>query len=303
MLKGIDVSEHNGKIDFAKVKNSGISFVILRLGWIGNKENHTLDKKFLQNYKNAKANGLSIGLYVFNYCTSENSVKSGANWVIKQIINNNLQINKPVFLDMEDDTNQSPLLHTYGKNKLTNISKMFCDTLQLNNIPAGIYANLNWFRNYLDINILKEYKIWLAQWGNSYSKDFKVDLWQYSNNGKVNGINGNVDMNYCLNCKENSSTITGQLSIEEVANAVIRGEFGNGEERKTLLTNAGYNYNEVQAKVNELMGVSSVTYKIKSGDTLSEIAQKFGTTVSKLAQLNNIKNVNLIYAGQTIKIR
>ena len=72
---------------------------------------------------------------------------------------------------------------------------------------------------------------------------------------------------------------------------------------KTRLKNAGYNYNEVQAKVNELMGVSSVTYKIKSGDTLSGIAQKFGTTVSKLAQLNNIKNVNLIYAGQTLKIR
>ena len=213
MLKGIDVSEHNANIDFAKVKESGINFVIIRIGWIGNKENHTLDKKFLQNYKNAKANGLSIGLYVFNYCTSESAVKSGANWVIRQMINNNIQINKPVFLDMEDDTNQTPLLHTYGKNKLTNISKMFCDTLELNKIPAGIYANLNWFKNYLDINILKEYKIWLAQWGNTYSKDFKVDLWQYADNGKVNGINGNVDMNYCLNCKEvNQEEITGQVS-------------------------------------------------------------------------------------------
>lgn len=212
MLKGIDVSEHNANIDFAKVKESGINFVIIRIGWIGNKENHTLDKKFLQNYKNAKANGLSIGLYVFNYCTSESAVKSGANWVIRQMINNNIQINKPVFLDMEDDANQTPLLHTYGKNKLTNISKMFCDTLELNKIPAGIYANLNWFKNYLDINILKEYKIWLAQWGNNYSKDFKVDLWQYADNGAVNGINGNVDMNYCINCNDVSQETTGQVA-------------------------------------------------------------------------------------------
>lgn len=294
MLKGIDVSEHNGTIDFAKVKNSGLNFVIIRIGWIGNKENHTLDKKFIENYNNAKANGLKVGFYVYSYVENETAMLSAINWVRTQISGKIREY--PIFLDVEDAQ-----ISKLSKDEQTKLCKYFCDNFE----NSGVYANLDWFKNKLNVNELLNYKIWLAQWtnANTHSANFKVDLWQYTSKGKVDGINSNVDMNYCLNCEENSSTVTGQLSIEEVANAVIRGEFGNGEERKTLLANAGYNYNEVQAKVNELMGVSNVTYKVKSGDTLSEIAQKFGTTVTKLAELNNIKNVNLIYVGQTLKIR
>lgn len=294
MLKGIDVSEHNGKIDFAKVKNAGINFVIIRIGWIGNKENHTLDKKFIENYNNAKACGLKVGFYVYSYVENETAMLSAINWIKNQILGKTREL--PIFLDVEDKQ-----ISGLSKELQTNLCKYFCDNFE----NSGVYANLDWFKNKLNVNDLTNYKIWLAQWtsAENHSADFKVDLWQYSSKGKVDGISGNVDMNYCLNCEENSEQMTGQMSLTDVANAVIRGDFGNGEERKTKLANAGYNYNEVQAKVNEIMGVSSVTYKIKSGDTLSGIAQKFGTTVSKLAQLNNIKNVNLIYAGQTLKIR
>lgn len=296
MKIGIDLSEHNGNVDFTKVKNSGIEFVILRVGWIGNKENHTLDKKFIENYNNAKANGLKVGFYVYSYVENENAMLSAINWVKNQISGKTHEY--PIFLDIEDAQ-----ISNLSKEVQTNLCKYFCDNFE----NSGVYANLDWFKNKLNVSELTNYKIWLAQWtsASSHSADFKVDLWQYTSKGKVDGINSNVDMNYCLNCENNEggSNITGQMSITEVARAVIRGEFGNGEERKTRLTNAGYNYNEVQAKVNELMGVSSVTYKIKSGDTLSGIAKKYNTTVSKLAQLNNIKNVNLIYAGQTIKIR
>lgn len=294
MKKGIDISEHNGSIDFTKVKNSGIEFVIIRVGWIGNKENHTLDKKFIKNYNNAKACGLKVGFYVYSYVENETAMLSAINWIRKQISGKIREY--PIFLDVEDAQ-----ISKLSKDEQTKLCKYFCDNFE----NSGIYANLDWFKNKLNVNELLNYKIWLAQWTNaeSHSANFKVDLWQYTSKGKVDGINSNVDMNYCLNCEENSSTITGQLSIEEVAQAVIRGEFGNGQERKQRLESCGYNYNEVQAKVNELMGVSSVTYKVKSGDTLSGIAQKFGTTVSKLAKLNNIKNVNLIYAGQTLKIR
>lgn len=99
--------------------------------------------------------------------------------------------------------------------------------------------------------------------------------------------------------------VTTKLSIEEVAKKVIAGEYGNGEERKQKLENEGYNYNEVQNKVNELMGVvaNPTTYIVKSGDTLSEIALKCNTTVDTLVKLNNIKNKNLIYVGQVLKIR
>lgn len=294
MLKGIDVSEHNGTIDFSKVKKAGINFVIIRIGWIGNKENHTLDKKFIENYNNAKACGLKVGFYVYSYVENETAMLSAINWIKNQISGKTREY--PIFLDVEDKQ-----ISGLSKELQTNLCKYFCDNFE----NSGVYANLDWFKNKLTVNELTNRKIWLAQWTNAsmHSADFKVDLWQYSNKGSVNGISGRVDMNYCLNCEENTEQITGQLSLLDVANAVIRGEYGNGQERKQRLENSGYNYNEVQAKVNELMGYSSVTYKVKSGDTLSEIAQKFGTTVSKLASLNNIKNVNLIYAGQTLKIR
>lgn len=302
MKKGIDVSEHNGKIDWETVKNSGIEFVIIRLGWIGNKNNHTLDKKFLEYYNGAKSVGLKIGLYVFNYCNRINTVKSGAEWTINQIKNYNIELDKPIFIDMEDDTKQSPLLHTYGKDTLTNVAKEFCSYLEQNGKTAGVYANLDWFTNYLDINTLLAYKIWLAQWGNDYSKNFRVDMWQYTSDGNIEGINGRVDLNYCLNCEDNGN-ITGLLSLDEIAKKVIKGDYGNGEERKQKLTNAGYNYNEVQNKVNEILKATSVNYTVKSGDTLSEIALKYNTTVDNLVKLNNIKNKNLIYVGQVLKIK
>ena len=117
---------------------------------------------------------------------------------------------------MEDDTNQTPLLHTYGKDTLTNIAKSFCNEIELNGFISGIYANLDWFTNYLDVTRLTDYKIWLAEWGNDYSKLFKVDMWQYTSDGSIDGINGRVDMNYCLNCdNKNVEDITGEQEGSE----------------------------------------------------------------------------------------
>lgn len=343
MKLGIDISEHNGSIDFTKVKNSGVEFVIIRVGWIGNKENHTIDKKFEEYYNKAKANGLKVGFYVYSYVENEIAMNSAINWVRSKIAGKIREY--PIFLDVEDSQ-----IANLSKEAQTNLCKQFCNSFG----NSGVYANLDWFKNKLNVNELTNYKIWLAQWtsNENHSANFKVDLWQYTSDGSVAGIAGRVDMNRCLNCDENTSTITGQLSIDEIANAVIRGEFGNGEDRKNRLAQAGYNYNEVQAKVNEILGNSNkmslndvanavirgdfgngeerktklenagynyeevqakvneilgtsdpVSYIVKSGDTLSEIAEKFETTVSKLAELNNIKNVNLIYVGQNLKIR
>ena len=77
---GIDVSEHNGTINWDKVK---VDFAILRLGWIGNTNNHTLDKQFEKNYKECKRLKIPVGVYVYNYCNSEKTVKSGANWTLE----------------------------------------------------------------------------------------------------------------------------------------------------------------------------------------------------------------------------
>lgn len=104
-MKGIDVSENNGYIDFEKVKNNGVDFVIIRIGWIGNKENHTMDKYFESYYQKAKEAGLKIGFYVYSYCKSIDTIKSGSEWVLNQLILRNIKnFEMPLFIDMEDNT-------------------------------------------------------------------------------------------------------------------------------------------------------------------------------------------------------
>lgn len=294
MLKGIDISEHNGKIDFSKVKESGIDFVIIRIGWIGNRNNHTVDVNFEEYYKNARANNLKIGFYVYSYVENLNAMENAILWVKERIKNKTNEY--PIFLDLEDEQ-----IANLDKNLQTNLCHLFCKSFE----NSGVYASLDWFKNKLNVNELTNYKIWLAQWtsASNHSANFKVDLWQYTSKGKVNGINGNVDMNNCLNCdNSNTEEITGQKSIEEIANEVIQGLWGNGEERKQKLQNAGYNYTDIQNIVNQKVN-TSVYYTVKSGDNLTNIAKKYNTTVNSLVSLNNISNPNLIYVGQKLKIR
>lgn len=229
MLKGIDVSQHNGKIDFAKVKQDGINFVIIRIGWIGNKENHSIDTYFEENYKKAKANGLKIGFYVYSYVENETAMLSAINWVKKQISGKSYEY--PIFLDVEDKQ-----IANLSKEMQTNLCKYFCDNFS----NSGVYANLDWFNNKLNVNELLNYKIWLAQWtnANTHSAKFKVDLWQYADNGNVNGINGRVDMNYCLNCdNSNSEEITGENGSDEKVRVYQNGSTVENVYSDTNLTN------------------------------------------------------------------
>lgn len=180
-MKGVDISEHNGNIDFQKVKNSGVNFVIIRIGWIGNKNNHTVDKKFEEYYRQARAVGLKIGFYVYSYCNSVLSMESGVRWTMSKLIDKSYSM--PVFIDMEDSS-----ISNLGKTNLTSQVLSFCDYVESMGVKAGVYANKDWFTNKLDINQLVQYKIWLAEWRNSenHTATFKVDLWQYSSNGSIN---------------------------------------------------------------------------------------------------------------------
>ena len=223
-MKGIDVSEANGNIDFNKVKKNGNDFVIIRVGWIGNKENHTLDKYFNQNYVNAKNAGLKIGFYVYNYSKSTEAIKSGANWVLNNIKDKTFDY--PVFIDMED----SSLLVCKNLNLLC---IEFCNIINLNGFKSGIYANLDWFRNKLNINELLNYKIWLAEWNRkeNHTANFKVDMWQYSSKGKIDGIVGNVDLNKCLNCVANEEEIIGNNENKGGFEVKV---YQNGSTRETV---------------------------------------------------------------------
>ena len=345
MLKGCDVSSHNGDINWGKVK-SQIDFAIIRLGYGDNVERQD-DSYFINNVNGCINNNIPFGVYIYSYALNlggSESIQSEVDHTKKMLS----KISKKpfcVYIDMEDDSTIK-----LGKTMLTNFALEFCKQIKNAGYRAGVYANENWFRNYLQVSTIASYgySIWCAKYSsNKPNITSNYDIWQYSSTGRINGINGNVDMNNMYNNiigiqPTNEKTIdelakeviagkygngevrkkalgdkynqvqerVNQLlkqpkkSVEEIAKEVIAGKWGNGNDRKNRLTNAGYNYNEVQNKVNSLLGSNNkVYYTIKSGDNLSSIAKKYGTSVNQLVQWNNIKNPNLIYPNQKIRVK
>lgn len=264
---GIDVSQHQGKINWDVVKGN-IDFAILRLGWIGNKENHTLDTQFERNYKECTRLGIPVGVYVYCYSSSEAAAKSGANWAIKKLSGKKLQL--PVYIDMEDNS-----IAGLGKETLTNICIAFNGVIEAAGLWAGVYANANWFNNYLIKDTIKrKYTTWIAHYTSGNSKYAgEYDVWQNSSSGKINGIVGNVDTNYMYRD--------------------LPGEIGN----KTTVQEDNKPVEIVENNVQNY-----TTYTVKSGDTLSGIAVKYNTTYQKIAADNNIADPNKIYPGQVLKI-
>lgn len=302
-MKGIDVSAYQGDIDWRKVKEVGYQFVIIRLGYGDNILSQD-DKKLQYNLTKCMEYNIPYAFYLVSYAknfTGKESVDSEIEHT-KRLI----QGTKPfgIFYDMEIENTIS-----LGKETLTNFAITYCDYFKNKGYNVGIYANKNWFTNYLDYDKLKKqnYKIWLAHYGIE-KPSLECDIWQYSDKGNVDGINTNTtDLNIMysdLISSNEGQSLSNLKSVSEIAQEVIEGKWGNGEERKNKLISAGYNYNDVQSKVNELLGsnTSNVTYTVKSGDTLSAIASKYGTSYQKLAEYNNISNPNIISVGQVIKI-
>ena len=301
-MKGIDVSSYQGTINWKKVKESGYQYAILRLG-IGDDITSQDDKRLKENIKGCQENDIPYGYYLVSYAKN----LSGDESVDREIEHTKRLIEgtKPfgIFYDMEVENTIY-----LGKEALTNFAIKYCDYFKNLGYQVGVYANKNWFTNYLDYNKLKSkgYKIWLAHYGVD-KPGLECDIWQYSDKGNVEGINTNstdLDIMYSnLIVSNQESNLSNLKSLEEVVQEVVNGVWGNGEDRKSRLTDAGYNYNEVQEKVNSILTSNSiVTYTVKSGDTLSSIASKYNTTYQKLAQYNNITNPNIINIGQVIKI-
>lgn len=184
-IKCIDVSEWQGNVDFSKVKKAGIDYVILRAGF--GREATQIDSEFLENYKKAKAAGLKVGAYWYSYATDTADAVKEATACLQVIKGKSFEL--PVFYDMEDSTQTS-----LGKATLTKMAKAFLEEIKKAGFSTGIYANANWFSNYLDFDgLYKDYYVWLAQYNDV--AEFKCDIWQYTSSGKVNGVSGNVDMN------------------------------------------------------------------------------------------------------------
>lgn len=185
----VDVSEFQQNIDFNKMKNDGIKAVIIRAGY--GRESSQKDSMFESHYRNAKAAGLKIGVYWYSYADSAGDAEKEAKACLECI--NNKSLDMPIYYDLEDYS-----MVKLGKTKLTAIAERFCETIKKSNYRAGVYANLNWFNNYLDYDKLKKkYSIWLAQY-NSVN-ELSCDIWQNSSTGRVSGYGKNIDTNIIFN--------------------------------------------------------------------------------------------------------
>lgn len=185
----VDVSEWQQNVDYNKLKRSGINAVIIRAGY--GREVSQKDNMFESHFRNAKNANLKIGVYWYSYADSVSDAEKEAKACLECI--KNKSIDMPIYYDLEDNSQIG-----LGKVRLTEIAERFCETVKKSGYKAGVYANLNWFNNYLDYNKLKaNYSIWLAQYNDK--AELACDIWQNSSTGKVSGYGGNIDTNVIYN--------------------------------------------------------------------------------------------------------
>ncbi|GMB10621.1 MAG: glycosyl hydrolase family 25 [Candidatus Improbicoccus devescovinae] len=263
MYNGIDVSKWQGDINWTKVKNAGIEFVIIRDGW-GKSSPTQVDKKFKDNYKNAKSLDIPVGVYHYSYADSVSDARQEALFCLDNI--SGMQLEYPVCFDIED-----PEMYALSTELRTEICRAFCSEIENHGYYAMIYCNYDWYVNRLQGALLaQKYDIWLAQWSGN-TPLAPCGIWQHSESGKIDGINSNVDLDIAY---KNYPSI--------IKESGLNGFSSSGSETKPTYFN----------------------YTVKSGDNLWSIAQVFlktGSNYVKIKQLNNL-TTDVIYPGQILKI-
>lgn len=187
-LKGIDVSEHQGIIDWTKVAKAGIDFAIIRAGY--GRELSQKDKYFEQNYASAKAAGIKVGAYWYSYADSVTKGEQEAKTCLKVLEGKNFEL--PIFFDQEYE---KKILALSTKTR-TDIALKFLETVKATGRKVGLYSSTNFITTKLQANRLTAYPLWIAEYGSKLNYTGKVWAWQYSSTGRVNGIKGNVDCNH-----------------------------------------------------------------------------------------------------------
>ena len=240
-MKVIDVSHHNGKIDWNKVAHSDIRGAVIRAGY--GKGN--IDRTFHQNIEGAiTANIPWIGLYWFSYAYTAGMARQEAEYLHRIAYTYKPYLYLGVYFDWEYDSMKYAKQHTQYINKqvITDMVKQFCNMTQQLGYISGYYLNEDYKKNWIDTNELTGLRQWYARYS-SKAKPTGAYMHQYTSTGRVQGINGNVDI----------SKILAPLPIDLIALEVLDGKWGNGVTRKNKLESAGYNYREVQDMVNLLI--------------------------------------------------
>lgn len=305
-MYGIDISEHNGNIDLSPYKGQ---FVIIRVGY----GNFTLDKKFTRNVSECKRLGIPFGVYHYSYALNKDGAKREAAAVIKAIEPYRNDIKCGVWFDMEDaDGYKRKHGVTINHANIAPMCYEFAKAVEDAGYYSGIYTATSWL-GYIAPEC-NRFDKWVANWGTNNGQ-LQSDTSKY---GTIHQYTSKpLDKNimyadigrYDMSKKNKQPQPQPQpqptkKSNEEIANEVLAGKWGNGTDRKNRLTAAGYDYTAVQSTVNSMAaGQAAVYYTVQSGDTLSGIAARYGTSYQRIQALNGIADPNKIYKGQKLRVK
>lgn len=221
MKKGIDVSHHQGSIDWSVVK-SQIDFAIIRCGY-GDNITQQDDRKFETNFTECEKLGIPKGIYIYSYARNTAQAKSEAQHVLRLL--NGRYIELPIFLDLEEPANEK--LH---KPTLSSIYSTFEYLITKAGYRCGVYANKYWLESILPQDVANTDYVWLAQYSNQPTYRGEYGIWQYTSKGRIKGITSNVDLNNLYNdnwiilntnCKPTAPTAPKE---EAIYHTVVKGD-------------------------------------------------------------------------------
>lgn len=309
MLKVIDVSEFQGTIDWNEAKGN-MDGVIIRCGYGDNIVSQD-DSQYERNARECTRLGIPFGVYLYSYATTNEQAESEARHVLR--LADGFKLRFPVYYDLEDEGT----VGSCTNGEIAGFVKTFADLIEGAGYWCGVYADLSWFENRLNSPFYDRYTKWVAEYAKNLT--YKgADMWQYTPDGRIPGIDTTVDLNQCY--RDFPSLIQGGTQTETPAPKLEGYQIyivQKGDTLSGIASRFGTTYQEL-ARINGLgnpnliyagqrlkvpdTGGSQIVYTVQPGDTLSGIAQNYGVSVSALAALNGIANPNLIYAGERLMI-
>ena len=195
---GIDVSSHQGQIDWAQVRDAGVEFAIIRVGYRGYTDGLLYeDTMYYQNIEGALAAGLDVGVYFFSQATSTFEAREEAQFVLDRL--GGYEIRYPVFFDWEGIAPSEGGARTdeVDGEMMTRCAIAFCDSLEVQGFTAGVYFNQSYGYNSFSLRQMTDYEFWLAEYNDQQDFLYEVQLWQYSCEATLPGIETTVDLNLC----------------------------------------------------------------------------------------------------------
>ena len=191
---GVDLSKYNNEVDFQKLKAAGVDFVMLRLGSRGYGSGQImLDEKFVEYITKATEAGLQIGVYFYSQAITEAEAVEEANFVIQNLVN--YKLTYPIAFDMEYVKNDSARIDALTREEKTKVAKAFLKTVKTAGYKPMIYGTKEWLIKEIDLTKLTDYDVWLSQQEEEPDYPYQFQMWQYSLEGSISGVTGDVDMN------------------------------------------------------------------------------------------------------------